>query len=567
MGKGAFSGPKSAAGAAAVVVFALLLAVPPVGAVKDETILVSRQSAAGGGLGADGSSYDAGVSYDGRYVAFTSYADNLSSEDDNAYTNVFVRDVQAGTTVLVSRQSAGDGGAGADGDSSLPTISGDGRYVVFLSFANNLSTVDNDAYQNVFVRDLLTNTTTLVSRRSATDGGAGADSFSWAAAIASDGRHVAFSSDANNLSSEDNDGFSNVFVRDLQTNTTSLASRQSAGDGGAGANGSSLTPSISGDGRYVAFLSNADNLSVADNDAYDNIFVRDTQTSTTILASRQSAADGAAGADGNSDTPWVSADGRFVAFASAADNLSAGDDNGVHNVLVRDLQTNTTTLVSRQSAADGGAGANGGSYQPSVSADGRYIAFESDADNLSSADDDAQSNVFLRDTQANVTILVSRQSAVDGGAGADDGSGNPAVSADGRYVAFQSYANNLSAADDDGLNVFLRDVLGDTTPPDLDLIAKKRQRVEKPVKVKATCDEACDVVIKGKVKIAGGGTRKLKKKSADLEPGETDAFKLKLPPKAARALEEAGRGVARITGTATDGEGNTATDTVKVKLL
>ena len=152
-------------------------------------------------------------------------------------------------------------------------------------------------------------------------------------------------------------------------------------------------------------------------------------------------------ADGISGAPSISADGRLVAFESDADNLSPEDDDAVTNIFVRDLDTGTTTLVSRRSATLAVPPARDDSRSPSISADGRFVAFESDADNLSPEDDNAVTNIFVRDLQAQTTTLVSRQSVADGGAGADQNANDPAISADGRHVAFHSFADNLSAED------------------------------------------------------------------------------------------------------------------------
>src|SRR3954454_17416685 len=208
-----------------------------------------------------------------------------------------------------------------------------------------------------------------------------------------------------------------------------LGSRQSASDGGSAGNGNSLVkymgPSISADGRFVAFESDADNLSTADDNTSNTILVRDFQTNTTILVSRTTG--GVAADDGSTDAT-ISADGRYVAFSSTANNLSTDDNDTLTNVFVRDLQANTTTLVSRQSASDGGAAAdNANSTFPSISPDGRFVGFDSGADNLSSADDNTVTNVFLRDIDAGKTILVSRQSG-GAGAGGDAGSNSSSVS-------------------------------------------------------------------------------------------------------------------------------------------
>ena len=163
------------------------------------------------------------------------------------------------------------------------------------------------------------------------------------------GDQVAFDTDADNISAEDNNGFTNVFVRDAATNTTTFASR-ATGAAGVGGDGASRDPSISGDGRFVAFESDADNLSAEDNNAARNIFVRDLVAGTTTLVSRASGPGGAA-ADAASNDPDVSANGRFVVFSSAANNLSQDDNNAYTNIFVRDLVDNTTTLVSRAPGA------------------------------------------------------------------------------------------------------------------------------------------------------------------------------------------------------------------------
>jgi Tol biopolymer transport system component len=539
--------------------------------VWNETTLVSRQSASAGGAGGTGGSSKAAISANGRYIAFASDSDNLSDIDNDGFSNVFVRDTRAGETTLVSRQSAGEGGAGADAVSFNASISADGRYVAFASDADNLSASDSDAQLgvDVFVRDLEAHTTTLVSRQGAGQGGAGGDEFSNFPSISADGRYVTFVSDADNLSTADVEEVVDVFVRDLQSNTTTLVSRQS-GSGGAGADDVSSFPAISPDGRYVAFQSSADNLSTADDNAVRNIFVRDTQSNTTTLVSRQSGA-GGAGADGASSEAAISAGGRYVAFQSDADNLSAADDNRFTNLFVRDLQSSTATLVSRQSAGQGGAPADGVSGFPAISADGRYVAFQSDAENLSGGDAVVR-DVFVRDLDANETSLVSRQSAKAGGVGGDGSSFLAAISPDGRYVAFDSGADNLDPASDDVFtNVF---VSGRSDPPDLDLSGKKSQKLGKPVKVRVSCDELCSVTATGLVKPKGKANRhgkrakrlELTEADAELEPDERKALKLSPSRRVARKLQRSAKASVKIAVTAADLAGNSTQARLKIKL-
>jgi Tol biopolymer transport system component len=432
-----------------VAALCALLALPARGA-SDDLDLVSRAT---GGAPADGPSREAAMSSDGRFVAFSSEADNLSAEDADGVRDVFVRDLATGVTTLVSR-AGGLGGEGGNDGSSRPSISADGRLVAFSSFAANLSTDDDDAFEDVFVRDMALGTTTLVSRASGRTGPAG-DHASFAGVISADGSRVAFVSAAINLSDVDDPASQDVFVRDLAAATTTLASRAD-GAGGVPADGSSLSPALSADGRYVVFSSLASTLSTEDDDFFRNVFVRDLATGTTTLVSRAAGAFGAAG-DGHSFEPSLSGDGRLVAFSSEADNLSAEDDDASEDVYVRDLRVNAIVLVSRASGGGGAAG-DSDSFSPSLSADGSRVAFSSEARNLSPEDGDLVTDVLVRDAATGLTTLASR-AAGPAGAPADDNAFAPRISADGRYVAFHSAADGLSGEDLDAFaNVFRRDV-------------------------------------------------------------------------------------------------------------
>ena len=430
-----------------------LLAAPALAA-KDDLILISRASGPAGAP-VDGDAGRSSISAGGAQVAFDTEANNLSGEDNDALANIFVRDASTDVTTLVSR-ATGVAGAAADGNSFGPAISADGRFVAFESAADNLSADDDNGFQNIFVRDLAANTTTLVSRASG-PGGAGANGTSTAPDISVNGRYVVFQSAADNLSTADNDAFTNIFVRDLVANTTTLVSRR-AGPNGAGANDNSRSPTISGEGGRVAFDSDANNLSTEDDNGPANVFVRDLAATTNTLVSR---ATGPAGVGGNADsgTADISPSGRFVAFGSDANNLSGDDDNAVGNIFLRDLDESSTALASRASGPRG-AGADSSSSFPVVSDNGR-VAFQSLANNLSAADNDAVPNVFVRDALADTTELVSR-AAGPGGVAANQSSVAPATSTDGRYVTFQSFATNLVAGAGGGpFNVYRRDVLGD----------------------------------------------------------------------------------------------------------
>jgi len=253
-----------------------------------------------------------------------------------------------------------------------------------------------NSVRNVFVRDTAANTTTLVSRQSGTAPMNGADLLSFNPKISADGRFVAFESDAMNLSSDDDDTVADIFVRDTAANTTSLISRQTGMAPMNGANQGSSFSSISADGHLVAFASFASNLSADDTPATNDVFVRDTVANTTTLISRQTGTAPMNGADVGSSNPSISADGRFVAFASFASNLSADATPATNDVFVRDTAANTTTLISRQSGTAPMNGGDDDSSDPSISADGTTVAFGSRANNLSTEDADAFTNVFSR---------------------------------------------------------------------------------------------------------------------------------------------------------------------------
>jgi Tol biopolymer transport system component len=444
--------------AALGAVVALATVVDGAWAARDDLVLVSRASGVRGAAGNDGSAGPS-VSGDGRFVTFQSRADNLSDEDNDAVINVYVRDLEAGTTTLVSRTSGASGPA-ANGDSGHAKISADGRFVAFHSSASNLSANDVNASTDVFVRDLQAGTTTLVSRANG-PAGAPSDGASSEPSISADGRFVAFESDALNLSDEDA-AFVDVFVRDMQTNTTTLVARASASataDGPA-ADAPSFGPSISAAGRFVAFESGARSLSDDDRDAASDVFVRDLQDRTTTLVSRASDAVGGAAADQSAMWSSISGDGRVVAFASDAANLDENNLN-VRDIFVRDMNAGTTRLVSRASGP-AGTPSDGMSALPSISANGRFIAFESEANTLSEASTPGE-HIYVRDRLANLTALVSRASGA-AGAAADGASFDAALSGDGHLLAFDSIARNLSSEDSDAFSdVFARDMLG--APP------------------------------------------------------------------------------------------------------
>jgi Tol biopolymer transport system component len=455
---GGRAGGATAFVAAAFALLATLVALTPLvaHAAVDDLTLVSR-GAADASPANGNSGPGLAVSASGRYIAFESKATDLSDAAQPGVTSIYLRDLKTGTTTLVSRATGADG-AGADADSTSPSISPAGRYVAFESVAANLSADDDDAVRDVFVRDTVADTTTLVSRSA---DGTPANGDSSHPAISANGTYVAFDSVADNLSAEDRDEFSNVYRRNMETGEVAVVSKPFGG----AADGNSYGPTIDRDGRHVAYTSDADNLSTKDDNAYTNVFVTDAQLGFPTAVSLPT------GnflqqlpSDGDSFDGVISADGRYVAFVSYARDLSLKDDDAYADVFRRDIQGNKTDLVSRATGPDGQRGL-GSSSHPTISGDGRFVAFESAAGNLSLADG-AGTDVFLRGVDGGTTTLLSREQGAAGPVGADS-SYAPVLSQDGPFVAFSSDADNLSSADDDSFrNVFLRRIPVVPPPPE-----------------------------------------------------------------------------------------------------
>ncbi len=396
---------------------------------------ISRVSVHSDGSQGDNYVMSLSMSAEGRYVAFNSLSSTLVDSDTNNTIDVFVHDAIAKTTARISVDSSGTEGNGA---SYWPSISADGRFVAFHSFATNLVPGDTNGVRDIFVHDRQTGTTSRVSVDSA---GAQGNAESTFTAISADGRYVAFKSDASNLVASDTNGRADVFVHDRQTGATLLASRHT--DGSLG-NSDSYLPSLSGDGRYVAFQSFASNLVTGDTNGQEDSFVHDTLTGTTIRISVDSN-----GVQGNQPSAFssMSADGTHVAFASAS-ALVTEDTNSRYDAYVHNLLTGTTTRASLDSSGFQG---DMNSYAPTLSADGRFVAFFADATNLVPFDTNNVRDIFIHDRQLGTTRRVSGSL----GEGNDD-SVYPVISADGKYVAFLSHATNLVSGDTNGFeDIFL----------------------------------------------------------------------------------------------------------------
>ena len=314
-------------------------------------------------------------------------------------SDVFVHDRTTGATTRVSVDSAGNQGTGgsfARIGSYAASISGNGRFVAFVS---DFTSFTGDGIGDVFVHDRSTGTTTDVTV--ATDGMPGSVGYSYRLAISGDGRYVAYDSSSVNLVSDDTNGARDVIVRDLVTSSTTRISLDAAGTQG---DGDSFLSSISADGRYVAFVSSAANLVTGDTNGGSDVFVKDRTTGATTRVSVDWAGNQASAGLSDFAAP-ISEDGRYVAFTSSASTLVAGDTNGKSDVFVHDLTSHATTRVSVDSA---GNQANNGSLGEGISGDGRYVAYSSDASNLVAGDANGFTDVFVGDRDAIPAVPAAR---------------------------------------------------------------------------------------------------------------------------------------------------------------
>ena len=394
---------------------------------------ITRVSVASNGDQADSGGGTPAISADGRWVAFASRASNLVSNDTNGKSDIFVHDR---VTLITTRVSVTSNGSQTNADSGLPGISADGRYVVFNSHANNLVSGDTKALPDIFVHDRVAQTTTRVSV--ATDG-TQTDQQTYETTISADGRWVTFVSRATNLVSGDTNLDLDIFAHDQTTHTTT---RVSVSTNGVQADGSSVEPSLSGDGRYVAFFSVATNLVISDTNAKEDVFVRDRLLNTTT---RVSVASNGSQANSGSTSSMLSADGRYVAFMSEASNLVIGDTNSANDIFIHDQVNNSTIRIS---VADNGTQANDQSLLPRFSGDGRYVAFFSEATNLVSGDTNDAADVFVYDQTMQTTARIPAATDTSQLTGIAH---QIALSANGHAVAFSSEAITLVNDDTNNL--------------------------------------------------------------------------------------------------------------------
>lgn len=472
-----------------------------------------------GGLGDGGAGDHCLLSADGRVAAYSNGSHNLVAGDTNGRQDIFVHDLDTLSTIRASVSSSGfQGTAPLCLSSGVVAMTPDASRFVFLSGSANLAPCAFEGGQ-VYVRVPGSGLTELISVTIDGDRGATSDS----GAISDNGRYVAFTSESNRIVEDDTNGARDIFLRDRLLQTTTRISVSSTGEQHNGV-GFTDAPSISADGRYVAFHSDAPNLDFPDSaelcptkdepmrlcpDQEEDVFVRDVMAETTTVLSTTTdgghgaviSADGAfvaytsgtfsncqphqdgyaqvyrvprtggtavavgVASDGSSgcadkDEPAISGDGRVIAFISDDNTLVPDDYNNKPDIFVRDLAASTTTRVS---IASDGTEANGPSLgAPAISRNGRYVAFESDASNLVEDDTNGGTDVFMHDRMTGRTIRVS---LADSGAQGDAPTPGlfisiGGVSDDGRWVAFSSYASNLVPGDTNrATDAFLRDTL------------------------------------------------------------------------------------------------------------
>ncbi len=419
----------------------------------------------------DNSTLYPSLSADGRYLVFLSNVTGLVAGDTNAISDAFVLDRQTGQIERVSVTSAGaEATLGACCAEYAAVISGDGRFVAFSSFANDLVPNDTNAVQDIFLHDRQTGVTLLVSVDSS---GNQANDNAIYPSISGNGRYIAFQSDATNLVSDDSNGFQDIFVHDSQTGETVRVSVTHDGQQSNHDSFITINRAISEDGRFISFESLADNLVLNDTNSVRDAFVHDRDAdndgifdepgaTTTVRVSV--ATDGTEGNGHLSESyqPALAGNGRYVAFQSFATNLVPNDTNLMLDVFVRDRDTDAdgifdepgAVLTERVSVDSSGGQSNGGSGQAGITADGRYITFYSTATNLTDGAGGPQS-IFLHDRTTGETIRLSETGS---GANPDNTSNGAMIAANGPIVAFTSLATNL--VDDDTnqtFDVFLYD--------------------------------------------------------------------------------------------------------------
>ncbi|MFQ5401706.1 MAG: hypothetical protein ACE5E7_19170 [Anaerolineae bacterium] len=432
-----------------LLVILVLLTLGALAMLAGGTTNLERISLGTGGAEANDSSFYVYLSADGRFAAFESYASNWAADGLPNFVDVFLRDRQTDMTIKVSH---GYDGSNTDDDSIDPTLSADGRYLVFNSYATNL--VPNDTNRDLWFRDgldvfLYDRMTGQTQRVSLTWEGKQVDGNSFGT-ITPDGRYVVFSSNGPNMVQGENNAarYSSIYLRDWRTGAMERIAK--AVDGGY-PNGMLSNISASYDGRYIVYKGEASNLVANDTNGVSDIFLYDHQTGKTI---RVSEPPGGGNANGLSGQPWITSDGQYIVFKSYATNLVPSDTNNQADIFVYTVATGEVRRVNLSAA---GAQANGEGKDPSICDDGRFVSFTTDANNLVPGDTNGRRDVFLVDLARNEIWVATKNASGGWGNGRAHRS---YLTPDCRLIGFASEASNLVANDANGArDIFLAEVI------------------------------------------------------------------------------------------------------------
>lgn len=427
-----------------LILIILSLAVNGQAAVTD----IERVSLGTGGVQGNHDSYFLSMSEDASVVAFESFVSNWASDQsDLNFVDIFARDRTTNTTRKIS---VGPGGAISDQRSFDPIVSADGRYVSFISYATNLVPGDTNRHDyvddglDVFLYDWVTNS---LKRVSLTWDGKQIDGNS-VGTITPDAKYVIFTSNGIDVESSPSNAarVNAIYVRDLQTGDIE---RITKGPGGAYPNGTVVGAVSSYDGRFIVYLSDATNL-VTDNNGFRDVMLYDRQTQQTILVSKPV---GGGASNGDSGKATISWDGRYIAFHSEATNLVPNDTNQKLDVFVYDRVTGELEMVSVSST---GAQGNEDSKEPAICDGGRFVSFTSEAANLVSVPHNGERQVYVHDRVTGTTFLATGSDTFMGNGRAH----RSTLSADCSTVGFATEASNMIVGDTNGYrDLFVGDLV------------------------------------------------------------------------------------------------------------
>jgi len=385
-----------------------------------ESLTINGEQSSGGG------SFSPSLSDNGAFLLFESDASNLVNGDTNGQRDIFIKYLlgNSGYIERVNTNAANEQSSG--GDAARAHVSANGFNVVFDSTASDLVVGDSNGFGDVFFKNRQTGEIIRVNTNAAGD--ESTDAFATAADISADGRYVLFGSAADDLVADDTNGEADLFLKDLETGTISRVNTNAAGEQAVGHGAPMMMGSFSADGRYVVFGSGATNLVAGDTNGNFDLFRKDLTTGEIIRISTNSAGQQTATRPGGSSTGHasISTNGRYVVFQSEADDLVPEDDNGLVDIFVKDLMTGAISRVNTD--ALGGQATGGETENASISGDGRFVVFESKADNLVADDTNGTVDTFVKDLRTGRVERLTVNAAGEQSVGAVDFSGSTFIS-------------------------------------------------------------------------------------------------------------------------------------------